>query len=98
MRFLVLASDYDETLAIRGRIDEKTMAALSRLVASGRKIMLVTGRTLDDLLSACPDPRIFSRIVAENGAVLHDPATRATRTLAEPPPPGFFTALRDRGV
>ncbi len=42
MRFLVLASDYDETLAHHGRLDEKTMAALSRLLASGRKIILVT--------------------------------------------------------
>ena len=37
MRFLVLASDYDETLAHHGRLDEKTTAALSRLLASGRK-------------------------------------------------------------
>src|SRR2546428_6315351 len=98
MRFLVLASDYDETLATYGRIDEKTMEAVSRLLASGRKIVLVTGRRLDDLSSVCPDLRIFSRVVAENGAILYDPVTRDTRTLAEPPPPAFFAALREGGV
>jgi hydroxymethylpyrimidine pyrophosphatase-like HAD family hydrolase len=98
MRFSLLACDYDETLARHGRVDEATMAALSRLAASGRKLMLVTGRRLDDLLEVFPDVRLFSRIVAENGAVSYDPASHAKRCLAEPPPPEFLRALEKRGV
>ncbi len=98
MRFSLLACDYDETLARHGRVDEGTVAALSRLTASGRKLMLVTGRKLDELLQVFPDVRLFTRIVVENGAVSYDPATRAKRCLAEPPPPEFVKALQARGV
>jgi hydroxymethylpyrimidine pyrophosphatase-like HAD family hydrolase len=98
MRYFVLATDYDETLAIDGRVNEATLAALSRLVASSRKLVLVTGRILDDLLSCMPDVHLFARIVAENGAVLYDPATRARKALAEPPPGSFVAELTARGV
>jgi hydroxymethylpyrimidine pyrophosphatase-like HAD family hydrolase len=98
MRFALLACDYDETLARHGRVDEATMNALARLAASGRKLMLVTGRRLDDLLRVFPDVRLFSRLVVENGAVSYDPATRAKRRLAEPPPPEFVAELERRGV
>ena len=43
MQYLVLATDYDGTLAQQGRVDEPTLAALGRLRRSGRKIILVTG-------------------------------------------------------
>jgi hydroxymethylpyrimidine pyrophosphatase-like HAD family hydrolase len=98
MRFSLLACDYDETLARHGRVDDATMNALSRLAASGRKLMLVTGRKLDDLLNVFPDVRLFSRLVVENGAVSYDPATRAKRCHAEPPPPQFVMELEGRGV
>jgi hydroxymethylpyrimidine pyrophosphatase-like HAD family hydrolase len=98
MRFALLACDYDETLARHGRVDDTTMAGLSRLTASGRKLMLVTGRRLDDLLQVFPDQRLFSRVIAENGAVGYDPTTRVKRCLAEPPPREFVAALENRGV
>jgi hydroxymethylpyrimidine pyrophosphatase-like HAD family hydrolase len=98
MRFSLLACDYDETLARHGRVDQATMAALSRLVASGRKLVLVTGRLLPDLLDVFPDVHIFARIVVENGALSYDPATRVKRRLAEPPPAQFLRALERRGV
>src|SRR5258706_9094893 len=98
MRFVLLACDYDETLARHGRVDPTTMAALSRLVASGRKLVLVTGRLLPDLLDVLPDVHMFSRVVVENGALSYDPATRVTRRLAEPPPPQFLRALGEPGV
>lgn len=96
MRYLALACDFDETLAADGRIDDATRDALERLLGSGRLAILVTGRELDDLLALLPKPEIFTRIVAENGAVLHDPATHATRLLAQPPPAAFVGALRAR--
>jgi HAD superfamily hydrolase (TIGR01484 family) len=98
MRYHVLAADYDGTLAHHGRVDEDTWAALRRLRESGRKAIMVTGRELDDLLTLIPEPELFARIVAENGALIYDPATRHHRTLVDPPPPHFVDELRARGV
>ncbi|HZJ61959.1 MAG TPA: HAD-IIB family hydrolase [Kofleriaceae bacterium] len=98
MRYHVLAADYDGTLAHHGHIEEATWAALHRLRDSGRKVVMVTGRQLDDLLGLLPEPELFARIVAENGAVIHVPATKETRALAEPPPAAFADELRRRGV
>ena len=56
--------------------------------AAGVRLILVTGRQLPDLAAACPHTKLFDRIVAENGAILHTPATGRLRTLAAPPPPG----------
>jgi hypothetical protein len=66
MRFLLLACDYDETLARHGRVDDATMAALSRLTASGRKLMLVTGRSLR-IFGGLSDVRLFTRLVVRTG-------------------------------
>jgi HAD superfamily hydrolase (TIGR01484 family) len=41
---------------------------------------------------------LFERIVAENGAVLHRPAGRDTRVLADRPPDQFIRALRKKRV
>jgi HAD superfamily hydrolase (TIGR01484 family) len=98
MRYHVLAADYDGTLAHHGRIEDATWAALRRLTESGRKLVMVTGRELDDLLALLPEPALFSRIVAENGALLYQPATKEVRLLADPPPPRFAQELRSRGV
>jgi hydroxymethylpyrimidine pyrophosphatase-like HAD family hydrolase len=98
MRYHLLATDYDGTLASDGRVDDATVASLKDLLATGRKLVLVTGRELDDLASVYPDFTLFERIVAENGAMLYRPATKERRRLAEPPPPAFVAALRQRGV
>jgi HAD superfamily hydrolase (TIGR01484 family) len=98
MRYHVLAADYDGTLAHHGRIEDATWEALRRLRDSGRKVVMVTGRQLEELLGLLPEPEVFARIVAENGAVLHVPATKETRALAEPPPPQFVDELKRRGV
>lgn len=37
-------------------------------------------------------------MVAENGAVVYDPATRQVELLCAPPPEAFFADLRERGV
>ena len=98
MRFLALATDYDGTLASDGAVDLKTVVALRRLAATGRKLILVTGRQLNDLLRVFPEASIFDAVVAENGAVLHRPDSRDTRVLAPPPPADFVAALQRRGV
>ena len=76
MRYHLLATDYDGTLATDGTVDAETVAALEDVLASGRRIVLVTGRELDDLMSVYPDLSIFERVVAENGALLYRPATK----------------------
>jgi hydroxymethylpyrimidine pyrophosphatase-like HAD family hydrolase len=98
VRYLALAADYDGTLAHDGHVDSPTLAALDRLRASGRRLLLVTGRQLDDLLAVFPQCHQFDRVVAENGAVLYRPSTGEIRVLAEPPPPQLATELARRGV
>jgi phosphoglycolate phosphatase (TIGR01487 family) len=98
MRYLALASDYDGTLADHGIVRSSSVVSLRRLAESGRKLILVTGRELGDLRAVFPQHEMFQRIVAENGALLYNPATRESRALGEPPPPEFVAALRDAGV
>jgi HAD superfamily hydrolase (TIGR01484 family) len=98
VRYLALAADYDGTLATDGVVDGDTVEALRRLAASGRKLILVSGRQLGDLLRAFPEARIFDAIVAENGAVLYLPSSQDTRVLAQAPSPRFAEALKGRGV
>jgi len=92
-----LATDYDGTLASHGVVDAPTLAALERLKASGRKLLLVTGRELSDLRSVFPAIDLFDAIVAENGALLYLPA-RGEQVLAAPAPAALVDELRRRGV
>jgi len=98
MRYLALCCDYDGTLAHHGRVFEDTFTALERLIASGRKLLLVTGRDLDDLQRVCPRLDLFHYVVAENGALLYLPATREEKPLGVRPPERFIETLRERAV
>jgi hydroxymethylpyrimidine pyrophosphatase-like HAD family hydrolase len=98
MRYLAFATDYDGTLAEHGCVDDRTLQALERLAASGRKLVLVTGRELEELLEVFPQVELFDRVVVENGAVLYRPASRKVRCLGDPPPGPFLDALREQGV
>lgn len=95
---LALASDYDSTLACEGKIEPQTLDALARLKASRRKLLLVTGRELDDLLAIVPDIELFDGVVAENGAVLYWPSSGRIELLAPPPPKQLLEELRRRGI
>src|SRR5258708_40051478 len=85
MRYLALATDYDGTLATHGEVDRATQLALERFVASGRKLIMVTGRQVEDLPSVFPRLDLFERVVAENGAVVYTSSTQELRLLEEPP-------------
>ena len=98
MRYLVLACDYDGTIAHDGRVDEPTLAALTRVRESGRRLLLVTGRELEDLKATFAHLELFEWIVAENGALLYKPATHEVKALAPPPPAAFVQKLEQRGV
>jgi hydroxymethylpyrimidine pyrophosphatase-like HAD family hydrolase len=95
---LALAADYDSTLAYEGKIAPQTRDALTRLKASGRKLLLVTGRELDDLLAIVTEIELFDGIVSENGAVLCWPSSGRIELLAPPPPKQLLEELRRRGI
>lgn len=98
MRYLALAADYDGTLAHHGKVGPSTIDALKRLKESGRKLLMVTGRELEDLFSTFDHAELFDRIVFENGALLYNPATKEETILAEEPPAQFVETLYARGV
>lgn len=98
MYFRALATDYDGTIAEHGAVPPDTVEALRRLGQSGRRLILVTGRELEDLRRVLPDLGLFDRIVAENGGVLYDPATTRLRMLAPPPPFSLVELLMRRRI
>ncbi|MHB8718755.1 MAG: HAD family hydrolase [Candidatus Dormibacteria bacterium] len=98
MRYLALACDYDGTVASQGMMAPATADALRRLRDSGRRVILVTGRILDELLDICEEIDVFDLCVLENGALLYNPATGRQRLLAPELPRRFIAELRRRGV
>jgi HAD superfamily hydrolase (TIGR01484 family) len=98
MRYFCLACDYDGTIAHDSLCAPSTVKALQRVKASGRKVILATGRELTELLQVFPEASLFDRIVAENGAVLYRPSSQDHKVLADPPPSEFVEELRRRGV
>ncbi len=97
MRFMVLATDYDDTLATDGTVGAPTVAALERWRASGRRLVLVTGRPFADLVRIFPRFELFDRIVAENGATLWRPGESEV-PLAGGPDERLVARLRAGGV
>ncbi len=93
-----LATDYDGTLAHNGAVSESTLAALQRWKQAGLRLILVTGRELNELISIFPQIALFDLAVMENGAVLYHPDTGAVESLANPPPSEFITRLHERGL
>jgi HAD superfamily hydrolase (TIGR01484 family) len=98
MRYLALACDYDGTLATDGKVPAHVIEALERMREHGRRVLLVTGRQLEDLREVFPRLELFDRVVVENGAVVFTPATREERVLTAAPPPAFVRTLRAHGV
>jgi HAD superfamily hydrolase (TIGR01484 family) len=98
MFFVALATDYDGTLARDGDVEASVRSAIEELRRSGRKLLLVTGRDLEDLKNAFGPLDVFDMVVAENGALLFDPAGREETALCEPPSPALVDRLRQVGV
>jgi HAD superfamily hydrolase (TIGR01484 family) len=96
MTYQVLATDYNGTLATDGQVDETTLSALKRWRQQGRKLILITGRRLDDVQRVFAHLDWFDWVVAENGPVLYQPSSQQERLLADPPPEEFLRVLSDR--
>ena len=93
MKYRALATDYDGTIAHDGSVDEPTLAALRQVRAAGGRLLLVTGRELSDLFNTFPPVDLFDRVVAENGALLYDPATKVAESIAASPPATLIERL-----
>lgn len=98
MRYQIAAFDYDGTIAHHGKVAEEVIESLKQLKASKRKIVLVTGRELDELKTIFPQHMVFDRIVAENGALIYNPSTLEERLLGEKPPEAFVEDLKRNNV
>ena len=98
MRYRGLVVDFDGTLATDGRVRDATVDALVRLAASGRRLVMATGRELPDLHATFPRVDLFDLVVAENGGLVYRPSVRTQVLLAPAPSPAFVDALRARSV
>jgi hydroxymethylpyrimidine pyrophosphatase-like HAD family hydrolase len=65
---------------------------------SGRRMILVTGRRLDDLLGVCHRVDLFDYIVAKNGALVYAPRTREETLIGKPVPVEFTRRLAQKGI
>jgi hypothetical protein len=97
MRHRVLACDYDGTLATDGVCSAATIDSLERIAAAGMRLILVTGRTRDELESVFDRSSLFAAIVVENGAVVIDASGEET-LLAPRLPRGLVEELQRTGV
>ena len=98
MKYRTLATDYDGTVAFDGRVDAATIDALQRARDAGAVLLLVTGRELADLFNTFQRADLFHLVVAENGAVLYDPASRQVDTLSAGPPAALIERLTQEQV
>ena len=98
MRFRVLACDFDGTIATDAVVAPATLSSLQRVRQSGRRLILITGRTGPQLEAVFGEWTLFDRIVLENGAVLIDPSIGAERLLCAPVSGRPEPELRRRGV
>jgi hypothetical protein len=94
--FRAVAVDYDGTLA-EGQIVPDTLAALADARARGIRVILVTGRIMNELRTVFPEVEDHvDAVVAENGAVLVTPV--GVRQLAAQVDRAVSVALGARGV
>lgn len=94
----MLATDYDGTIATKGRIPNNVEKALLEAKQAGLLISIVTGRGFDDLLRVCSQIEIFDLIVAENGAIIYFPSQDKIEPLANKPPIEFITQLMQNNI
>jgi hypothetical protein len=62
------------------------------------KLILATGRQLDDLSQVFSEIELFDCVVAENGALLYFPATKEEQLLGDRPTESFINKLRSLEV
>jgi hydroxymethylpyrimidine pyrophosphatase-like HAD family hydrolase len=98
MRYHALISDYDGTLTCNEKMSSQTLSALYSIKYSGRKLILATGRRLEEIQTCIPEYQLFDRIVAENGALIFAPDSAEICLLGEQPQSPFIEYLQQKGV
>jgi len=88
-----LAADYDGTLAEHGRMSADTEAALRSLRDVGFRMILVSGRRLENIEKICSVLDLFDAVILENGAVSFCPATGIEQLIAPPVDERFLADL-----
>jgi hydroxymethylpyrimidine pyrophosphatase-like HAD family hydrolase len=98
VKLSAIALDYDGTVARNDVLDPSVRAAIAAARTKGITVMLVTGRILDELRRVAGDLHFVDAVVAENGAVIHFPASGHSSTLAPQVADGFLAELLRRGI
>ncbi len=98
MKFLVLALDFDGTIAQNDVLDPAVRAAIAELRSRGIIVVLVTGRIIEDLRRVAGDLHFVDAVVGENGSTVEFPASGCRTLLASTPPPALIQELRTLGV
>ena len=98
MKLSAIAVDYDGTIAVDGAMDPSVREAIGAARQQGIAVILATGRRVSDLSRVAGDLACFDVVVAENGAVLHFPASGRHVTIGKPPARVFLEELGRRGV
>jgi phosphoglycolate phosphatase (TIGR01487 family) len=98
LRFRAIATDYDGTLATDGLAYGPALATLRQAQSAGYKLILITGREIDDLHRIFADLPLFDLVVAENGALLYLPATGKEKMLCSPPPRELLASLQRQEI
>ena len=95
--FRAIAVDYDGTLTTHEAPRQEVLDLLSQWRSRGGRVVLVTGRILNELFEVFPDVgSCVDLVVAENGAVLWN--GKRSRLLARPVAASLSDALVSRGV
>jgi hydroxymethylpyrimidine pyrophosphatase-like HAD family hydrolase len=98
MKLSAVALDYDGTIAFDDRPDVSVLTAIASARRRNVRVILVTGRILDELRRVAGDLRFVDVVVAENGAVIHFPETGHTSVLAPLIPAAFASRLGQQGI
>jgi hypothetical protein len=98
VKFLVLALDFDGTIARNDVLDPDVRVAIGELRAKGIVVVLVTGRIIEDLRRVAGDLHFVDAVVGENGAVIEFPDSGYSEDLGQPPPGSLLTELAGQGI
>ena len=98
MKYRALATDYDETIAEGGHVRPETLEALQKLRNTGCRLVLITGRSVDNVIDIFPGGELFNLVLGENGSVLYEPHTKTVTPLGPKPSAEFIDRLKRKGV